>query len=99
MSKVKYCDELEVQLLNKLRNSDKPIKTKTLCADMNITVRVLKKLVTNLREEYPIVSRETDGGGYWLAKDSVDVTNFIQMITTHKNTYQETIDKMKKYLK
>ena len=43
MSKIKYYDELEVQLLNKLRNSDKPIKTKTLCADMNITVRVLKK--------------------------------------------------------
>lgn len=55
-------EELSLQILNKIQNSDKPIKGKQLCNYFNIPNRQLKKIITKLREEYPIVSKETNGG-------------------------------------
>ena len=45
-----------------------------------------------------IVSKETDGGGYWLAKTQNDILQFIKMINARKIGYEQTIDKMEKFL-
>lgn len=94
-------EELKLAILNKIKNADikKPITSKILCNEFNISFRLLKRLITSLREDYPIVSKETNGGGYWIAENESDILNFINMITARRNGYDETIKKMNKHLK
>lgn len=96
-----HYEELKLAILNKIQNVDskKPITSKILCNEFNISFRLLKKLITSLRDDYAIVSKETNGGGYWIAKNETDVLNFINMITARRNGYDETIKKMNKHLK
>ena len=91
---------LKCLVLNKLQNTDKlnPVTSKTLCAELNISFRLLKSIITELRNNYPIVSKETSGGGYWLAKQKKEVTMFIGMIEARKLGYEDTIKKMKKFI-
>ena len=93
-------EELKIIVYNEIANASKeyPIKGKRLCNNLNLPFRVVKKIITSLREEYPIVSKETNGGGYWLATSQSDILQFIKMINARKIGYEETIDKMKKFL-
>ena len=93
--------DLEILVLNKIQNADKrnPITSKKLREECNISFRNLKRYITNLRTEYPIVSKETNGGGYWIAETDVDIVNFVSMIEARKKGYEETITKMLKFIK
>ena len=93
-------EELKIIVYNEIANASKehPIKGKRLCSNLNLSFRQVKKIITSLREEYPIVSKETDGGGYWLAKTQNDILQFIKMINARKIGYEQTIDKMEKFL-
>lgn len=93
-------EELKIATYNLIADATKhkPIKGKTLCFELNLSFRLVKQIITELRNKYPIVSKETDGGGYWLAKDSDDIARFIKMIDARKNGYEDTITKMKKFL-
>lgn len=101
MKKNEKFEELKILVLNKIRNcsKQKPITSKKLCDDVNISFRLLKEIITDLREDYPIVSKETHGGGYWIATDFIDILNFINMIEARKKGYEETIQKMYIHLK
>lgn len=94
-------EDLKTLVLNKLKNTDKSkaIKSATLCQDLNISFRVLKRLITSLRDEYPIVSKDNDGGGYWMASNEDDILNFINMMNVRKRSYEDTINKMNRHLK
>lgn len=94
-------DELDILVLNKIQNASKqyPITSKILRSECNLSFRNLKKIITKLRNEYPIVSKETNGGGYWIAVDNNDIINFTNMIEARKNGYEETIHKMIKFIK
>lgn len=93
-------EELKILVLNKIQNANKifPIKQKILCQDFNLTPRILKQIITSLREEYPIVSKETNGGGYWMATTSEEIIQFINMIGARKKGYEQTIQKMAKFI-
>lgn len=99
MEKAKF-EELRIAVYNLIRNASKkyPVKGKTICNELNLTFRVVKELITDLREEYPIVSKETGDGGYWIAESEHDILTFIKMIEARKDGYETTITKMKKYL-
>lgn len=60
--------------------------------------REIKAVISELRKSYPICSKETKGGGYWIAESEQDVVDFIQMIERRKAGYQATIDTMKTHL-
>lgn len=94
-------NELDVLVLNQIRKGTrlKPAKTRDLCFDFNINRRTLKYIVSRLREEYPIVSQDINGGGYWLANNNDELITFLNMMENRKKGYIETIDKMTKYLK
>lgn len=94
-------EELKILVLNKIRNSNKqkPITSRNLCNDLNLSFRLLKQIITDLREDYAIVSKETNGGGYWLAETAEDILMFVNMIAARRNGYDETIKKMEKHLK
>lgn len=96
----KYQD-LKIMVLNKIQNvsKEKPITSKKLCNELNISFRLLKELITSLREDYPIVSKETNGGGYWIATTESEILSFINMINARKKGYEETIQKMNLHLK
>ena len=75
-----------------------PINAKDLCSEYQITFRELKQLITELRTDYPIVSKETNGGGYWLAENEQDIVEFINMIDRRRRGYEETIKMMQKFM-
>lgn len=93
-------EELKMSILNKIQNANKqyPITSKKLCDEVNISFRILKQCITSLREEYPIVSKETNGGGYWIATTDEEILNFMNMIEARKKGYTETISRVSNFI-
>lgn len=93
--------DLDMLVLNKIQvaNALCPISSKTLCNDLNISFRILKQIITKLRNDFPIVSKETNGGGYWIATSDDEILAFTNMINARKCGYDETINKMLKFIK
>lgn len=94
-------EELRARVLNEIRNNANklhPIKLSKLKDNVGLTTRVTKQIVSDLRNEYPIVAKETEGGGYWLAEDEADIVSFIQMMERRKNGYENTLHKMYLFL-
>lgn len=60
--------------------------------------REIKKAISELRKFYPICSRETCGGGYWIAEDENDIKEFIEMINRRTLGYISTMDCMRNHL-
>ena len=63
-----------------------------------LTSRVIKSLITELRVEYPICSKETEGGGYWMAENEQDIIEFVKMIERRRNAYNKTIEVMSHHI-
>lgn len=74
------------------------IQSKELQALTGLSLRKLKEVITELRKEYPICSKETDGGGYWMAENENDIREFIIMIAKRRNGYTQTINRMQRHL-
>lgn len=74
------------------------IQSKELQALTGLSLRKLKEVITELRKEYPICSKETDGGGYWMAENENDIREFIMMIAKRRNGYTQTINRMQRHL-
>ncbi len=64
----------------------------------HLTPRAIKALIAELRVEYPICSKETDGGGYWMAENEQDIIEFIKMIERRRNAYNKTIEVMSHHM-
>jgi DNA-binding IscR family transcriptional regulator len=79
-------------------SKEKAITSSELKNLFGISFRELKMIITILREKYPIVSKETDGGGYWLATIDEDIYDFIAMIARRRDGYNNTISTMQKYI-
>lgn len=100
-NKEKKYTVMHMMVLGKIRSSaskEKPIKQKDLRYDLNISSRKLKAIISDLRDEYPIMSRQSNGGGVWLATSEEEILDFITMINSHKKTYEKTIEKMNRHL-
>lgn len=63
-----------------------------------LTSRAVKGLITELRVEYPICSKETEGGGYWMAESEQDIIEFIKMIERRRNAHNKTIEIMSHHI-
>ena len=64
----------------------------------HLTSRVVKGLITELRVEYPICSKETEGGGYWMAESEQDIIEFVKMIERRRNAHNKTIEVMSHHI-
>lgn len=64
----------------------------------HLSLRTVKYLITELRVKYPICSKETEGGGYWMAENEHDIIEFIKMIERRRNTYNKTIEIMSHHI-
>ena len=74
------------------------IQSKELQALTGLPLRRLKEVITELRKEYPICSKEIDGGGYWIAENKDDIREFIMMIAKRRDGYNKTINRMQRHL-
>ena len=92
-------ENLKSMVLEKIPNKkEEAIKSRELQALTGLSFRRLKEVITELRKTYPICSKETDGGGYWIAENKSDIREFIMMIARRRDGYTQTINRMQKHL-
>lgn len=77
---------------------EEAIQGRELTRLTHLSFRTVKYLITELRVEYPICSKETEGGGYWMAENEQDIIEFINMIERRRNTYNKTIEIMRHHM-
>ena len=91
--------DIQEQVLNLIpKKREDAITSKELMNFTGLSFRELKKIISELRIVYPICSRETDGGGYWLAEDERDIKEFISMISRRRDGYNKTIEVMQNHI-
>lgn len=91
--------DIQEQVLNLIPKKRKDaITSKELMNFTGLSFRSLKEIISELRIIYPICSRETDGGGYWLAEDERDIKEFISMISRRRDGYNKTIAIMENHI-
>jgi DNA-binding IscR family transcriptional regulator len=91
--------DIREQVLNLIpKKREDAITSKELMNFTGLPFRHLKKIISELRIIYPICSRETDGGGYWLAEDERDIKEFISMISRRRDGYNKTIAIMENHI-
>lgn len=92
--------DIQEQVLNLIPKKRKDaITSKELMNLTGLSFRCLKEIISELRITYPICSRETNGGGYWLAEDERDIKEFISMISRRRDGYNKTIAIMENHIK
>lgn len=64
----------------------------------HLTPSMVKSLISELRVEHPICSKETEGGGYWMAESEQDIIEFVKMIERRRNAYNKTIEVMSHHI-
>lgn len=90
---------IQEQVLNLMpKKREDAITSKELMNFTGLSFRHLKEIISELRITYPICSRETDGGGYWLAEDERDIKEFISMISRRRDGYNKTIAIMENHI-
>ena len=91
--------DIQEQVLNLIpKKREDAITSKELMNFTGLPFRHLKEIISELRIIYPICSRETHGGGYWLAEDERDITAFISMISHRRDGYNKTIAIMENHI-
>ncbi len=91
-------NDLHMQILELIpTKKEKAITSKELMLITGLKFRVLKEIISNLRNIYPICSKETNGGGYWIAENDSDINDFIYMISRRRDGYNKTIKVMQKH--
>ena len=87
------------QVLNLIPNNRKnAITSKDLIGFTGLKLRELKEIITQLRIEYPICSKETQGGGYWMAENAEDIKEFVKMMSRRRDGYNKTIEVMQNHI-
>ena len=91
--------DIQEQVLNLIpKKREDAITSKELINLTGLPFRHLKEIISELRITYPICSKETDGGGYWLAEDERDIKEFISMISRRRDGYNKTIAIMENHI-
>ena len=74
------------------------ITSRELMRFTGLKFRMLKEIIAELRLLHPICSKETEGGGYWMAEDDGDIKEFVKMISRRRDGYNKTIDIMENHI-
>lgn len=91
--------DIKEQVLDLIpNNKDNAISSRDLMNFTGLTFRQLKRIISELRVLYPICSKETDGGGYWMAENDEDIKEFIKMIARRRDGYNKTINVMENHI-
>lgn len=80
------------------KGKDNPVTARTLEQVSGLHGKQIRDIISELREDYPICSRTTDGGGYWIATDEADTQRFINQMVSRRKAVNTTIANMIKHL-
>lgn len=102
----KLFDELDEEkkqaikkLVGNLPSSEyEAIPSKVLAKQMSISQRMLRTLISDAREFYPICSKLVEGGGYWIANNNEDISRFIRTIQYKIKTQKRTVKRMSRHI-
>lgn len=84
--------DIREQVLNLIpKKREDAITSKELMNFTGLSFRHLKQIISELRMTYPICSKETDGGGYWMTENDNDIDEFVAMISQRRDGYNKTI--------
>lgn len=87
-----YIQEIVLSLLR--TGEQNATATRVIKNATGLSTRDLKLVISDLREFYPICSKETDGGGYWLAANDDEINNFIALLERRIQSNIKTIEAM-----
>ena len=91
--------DINERILNLIPDSkDNAITGKELMSFTGLTFRQIKEIIAELRMLHPICSRETNGGGYWIAETDEDIKGFVSMISRRRDGYNKTIAVMENHI-
>ena len=91
--------DINERILNLIPDSkDNAITGKELMSFTGLTFRQIKEIIAELRMLHPICSRETNGGGYWIAETDEDIKGFVSMISRRRDGYKKTIAVMENHI-
>ena len=92
-------EQLKEQILKLIpANRSNAITSRELMSFTGLKFRELKEIITELRLLHPICSKETEGGGYWMAQDEKDIKEFVSMISRRRDGYNKTIAIMENHI-
>jgi hypothetical protein len=92
-------EQLKEQVLKLIPDTrSNAITSRELMSFTGLKFRELKEIITELRLLHPICSKETGGGGYWIAEDEKDIKEFIAMIGRRRDGYNKTITIMENHI-
>lgn len=95
----KNTENMNEKVLNLIpTEKEHAITSQELIKLTGLKFRELKRIITELRVEYPICAKETGGGGYWIAETDYDIKEFIGMISRRRDGYNKTIDVMENHI-
>ncbi len=98
LEKQKYLKDLIVERL-KDTNQENTITSRELCRYLNVSFRRLKEIINELREDYPICAKETNGGGYWIARSQLEIRAYIAMLDRRVSGHIKNITAMARHMK
>lgn len=61
--------------------------------------RKIKKIISDLREDIPIVTQQVNGGGYWIATTPTEINFFVKMLNKRIQSNKHTISTIKKFIR
>ena len=88
-----------LNFINTHGSKRRPVSTRDICFEYNLNMRDLRYIISDLREDYPILSTKANGGGYWIAEDDEDLEQFIKQLHVLEKKYKNMIKLMKSHLK
>lgn len=94
--RLEYLKEVILEMLPQSR--DKAVTTSALLQKTGIDVRALKNIISELRIEYPICSKEESPGGYWIADNDEDIMEFVGVMERRKRSYEKTVEVMSNHI-
>ncbi|MDD3039732.1 hypothetical protein [Bacteroides sp.] len=90
-----YFDLLKERVLSHIpKGRNNAIPQRELCFQTQLKPRELKVVISSLRKHHPICSKETSGGGYWIAESKEEIFDFIKMLKARRAGYSKTISSM-----
>ena len=94
-NKVEIAEIVKSLIPDKKENA---ITSRQLMQLTGLSFRELKQVISYLRIDNKICSKETDGGGYWIAESDDDIRDFVAMIKRRRDGYNDTIALMENHI-
>lgn len=94
-----YAAKQKVRILELMPSTEENSLPLNELADITgFNKRQIKRMIAELRKDYPICAKETEHGGYWISYDRQDIEKFVNLIESRMESHLRTINNMRSHL-